>query len=77
MAELNLEAWFPMSPLMGPPLPKWLELYWPWYQGEGPPPGGYPCPYCDTPPFDTYEELVDHVQTVHPAERIPIDIIWE
>ena len=40
------------------------------------PPKVYPCPYCpDT--FPTYEELVEHVQSVHPGERIPIDIIWE
>ncbi len=41
-----------------------------------PPPGEYICPYCGST-FDTYEELVAHVQTVHPGERIPIDIIWE
>lgn len=40
------------------------------------PPKVYSCPYCpDT--FSTYEELVEHVQSVHPGERIPIDIIWE
>lgn len=40
------------------------------------PPKLYSCPYCqDT--FPTYEDLVDHVQSVHPGERIPIDIIWE
>lgn len=41
-------------------------------------PGVYCCPYdpahgC----FDTYEELVAHVQDVHPGERIPIEINWE
>lgn len=40
------------------------------------PPEGYVCPYCGAT-FDTYEELVTHVQTEHPGERIPIDIIWE
>lgn len=41
-----------------------------------PPPEGYVCPYCgDT--FSTYEELVTHVQTEHPGERIPIPIEWE
>jgi len=34
------------------------------------------CPYC-TECFDTYEELVTHVQTAHPGERIPIEIIWD
>ncbi len=76
MAEFNLEDWFPMSPLEGPPLPKFLALYWPWYSGEGPPPGGYHCPYCSET-FDSYDELVEHIQTEHPGERIPIDIIWQ
>lgn len=75
MAEIKLEDWFPMSPLMGPPLPKWLGLKWPWYKGEGPPPEGYTCPYCGAP-FATYEEMVAHIQSEHPGERIPIDIIW-
>lgn len=30
MAELKLEDWFPMSPLIGPPLPVILGIYWPW-----------------------------------------------
>ena len=39
------------------------------------PPEGYVCPYCgDT--FDTYEELVAHVQSQHPNQRIPIHIVW-
>ncbi len=38
------------------------------------------CPYCaPVSPlcFGTYEELVVHVQTVHPGERIPLPIEWE
>ena len=47
-----------------------------WAAPPTPPPEGYPCPYCgDT--FATYEELVDHIQTAHPGERIPIHIIWQ
>ncbi len=41
-----------------------------------PPPEGYPCPYCPES-FDTYEELVAHIQEKHPGERIPIHIIWQ
>ena len=41
-----------------------------------PPPEGYPCPYCPEV-FLTYEELVAHIQAVHPLERIPIHIVWE
>jgi len=76
MAEFRLEDWFPMSPLIGPPLPKWMGLTWPWYKEEGPPPEGYTCPYCGEK-FGTYDEVVSHIQTEHPGERIPIDIIWE
>ena len=36
---------------------------------------GYPCPYCDQI-FPTYEELVAHVTTEHPGDRLPIKIIW-
>lgn len=40
-------------------------------------PGKWCCPYepahgC----FVTYEELVAHVQSVHPGERIPLPIEW-
>lgn len=41
-----------------------------------PPPEGYVCPYCGAT-FATYEELVAHVQTEHPGERIPLPIEWE
>lgn len=40
------------------------------------PPEGYICPYCGAT-FDTYEELVTHVQTEHAGERIPLPIEWE
>lgn len=40
------------------------------------PPEGYPCPYCPAT-FATYEELVEHVTTEHPGERIPLPIEWE
>lgn len=33
----SLEDWLPNSPLVGPPLPKWMDIYWPWY--KPPPPG--------------------------------------
>jgi len=41
-----------------------------------PPPGGWSCPYCGLS-FTTYEELVQHIQSVHPGERIPLPIEWE
>lgn len=43
-----------------------------------PPPGGWTCPYDPTHgPFATYEELVQHIQSAHPGERIPLPIEWE
>ena len=42
---------------------------------KGAEPAEYPCPYCPEV-FATYEELTAHVQTAHPGQRIPIDIIW-
>ncbi|MBA7716958.1 hypothetical protein ES703_126043 [subsurface metagenome] len=47
-----------------------------WAAPPTPPPEGYPCPYCPMV-FDTFEELVAHVQSEHPGERIPIHIIWQ
>lgn len=32
MNELKLEDWMPMPPDMGPPLPKFLGIFWPWYK---------------------------------------------
>lgn len=34
--EFTLEMLLPMSPLEGPPLPQFLGIYWPWYEGEKP-----------------------------------------
>ena len=28
----ELEDWLPMEPEKGPPLPKFLDIYWPWYK---------------------------------------------
>ncbi len=28
----KLEEWLPMPPDMGPPLPEFLNIYWPWYE---------------------------------------------
>lgn len=42
------------------------------------PPGGWVCPYDPTHgSFATYEELVEHIMSVHPGERIPLPIPWE
>ena len=43
-----------------------------------PPSGDWCCPYdASHGCFATYEELVAHVQSVHPGERIPLPIDWE
>lgn len=36
---------------------------------------GYQCPYCGQV-FDSYEDMVAHVESEHSGERIPIDISW-
>lgn len=35
LLEYKLEDWWPTSPLVGPPLPKFLNIYWPWYTPPG------------------------------------------
>ena len=83
----ELEEWAPMPPNMGPPLPKFLNIYWPWYKEEvpippPPPPPPLPlkysCPYCDQT-FDTLQELIAHGAQAHP-DQPPIGEIainWE
>lgn len=39
MAEFKLEDLMPMSIMKGPPLPRFLVIYWPWYTEK--PPGTY------------------------------------
>ena len=31
--EFELEEWLPMSPMEGPPLPRFFNILWPWYKG--------------------------------------------
>ena len=31
----ELEEWLPMPPELGPPLPRYLGIYWPWYAPPG------------------------------------------
>lgn len=38
VSNLSLEDWVPMPPDMGPPLPRLLGIFWPWYKR---PPGTY------------------------------------
>lgn len=35
MAEIKLEDWRPQEPWQGPPLPEFLNIYWPWYTPPG------------------------------------------
>lgn len=67
----ELEEWAPASPLVGPPLPKWMGITWPWYEAEAPP-EGFECPFCPAT-FDTQKELNQHIREEH---RIPIPIEW-
>ena len=36
MTEFNFEDLLPMPPDMGPPLPRFLVIYWPWYEEKPP-----------------------------------------
>jgi len=45
-------------------------------RAEAAPPLEWCCPYCSEC-FATYEELVEHVRTAHPGERIPLPIDWD
>lgn len=70
---IELEQWMPMPIQMGPPLPKSMQIYWPWYTPEAPPEVIYACPYCPAE-FPTEQELYDHIRTAHPAQ--PPQIIY-
>jgi len=81
VAEFNIEDLLPMPPDMGPPLPRFLVIYWPWYKEEVPPEvpptGIYGCPYCDQS-FATLKELISHVAADH-KDKPPIgeiEIKW-
>lgn len=76
VSDFEFQNWLPMEPAKGPPLPRFFNIFWPWYEAEKPPLGEYLCPYCPAV-FDSYETLVSHVQTEHPGERIPLPIEWE
>ena len=56
-----------------------MVMMMPLFLGMGqpqPPPGlPYCCFYCSQC-FATFDELVAHVQSQHPGERLPILIIW-
>lgn len=65
-AELKLEDWLPQEPTVGPPLPRWLNIFWPWYKPPVPPPV-YTCPYCGAE-FSTQEELNQHIASAHPEQ---------
>lgn len=35
MNNFELENWLPMEPMLGPPLPRFFSIYWPWYKPPG------------------------------------------
>lgn len=37
--KFKLEDWLPMEPNKGPPLPDFLQIFWPWYTPPGTEPG--------------------------------------
>jgi len=38
MNDFELENWLPMEPAKGPPLPRFLNIFWPWYKPPLPEP---------------------------------------
>lgn len=74
MAKIEFENWMPMPPNMGPPLPKSMGIYWPWYKPVAPPEAPiYACPYC-TAEFSTEAELLAHIRDVHAGQ--PPQVIY-
>jgi len=65
--EFTTENWLPMEPYKGPPLPRFLDIYWPWYKPKPPLPPIYTCPYCEAQ-FSTEEELLNHIAAEHPEQ---------
>ena len=61
----EVSDWFPVTPPAGPPLPKFLEIYWPWYM-EGPPVEPPPEP----PPLPGL--AVIYSKLIVPAEVVPV-----
>lgn len=66
--------WFPMEPQKGPPLPRFLELYWPWYKPSvpTPPPGTTPVEPAPAPmppgmtpeQQEIYEQFLENWETI-------------
>ncbi|MBA7710271.1 hypothetical protein ES703_119211 [subsurface metagenome] len=73
---IKIEDWAPMMPNQGPPLPKSMGIYWPWYTlpEEVPPEVPiYACPYCPAE-FATEAVLFAHIRTAHAGQ--PPQIIY-
>lgn len=72
---IKIEDWMPMMPNQGPPLPKSIGIYWPWYKPPEVPPEApiYACPYCSAE-FSTQAELYAHIVKAHAGQ--PPKIIY-
>jgi len=69
------EEWYPMPLQLGPPLPRSMQIYWPWVTPPEVPPEApiYACPHCPAE-FATQEELFAHIRTAHAGQ--PPQIIY-
>jgi len=68
--DIDLDDLLPMMPEKGPPLPIFLELYWPWYKPPAPP--GPPVP--PEPPEPPSPPGVDFKLSellISPEETVP------
>jgi len=61
VAEFRIEDWLPQEPSQGPPLPEFLNIFWPWY----------------TPPAAEFRvsDLVISPQEVNPGQPVTISCL--
>lgn len=83
--EFTIENWMPMEPAKGPPLPRFLGIYWPWYRPELPPvappeeepppipPPGKPPPGV-APPEVVFSMLIVSPSKVYVGDKVKISV---
>jgi len=67
MDNIEIENWFPMDFMKGPPLPRFLKIYWPWYTPGPPPP---------EPPPPGYAQLYGRVTDASTGEPISMAMVF-
>jgi len=67
MDNIEIENWFPMDFMKGPPLPRFLKIYWPWYTPGPPPP---------EPPPPGYAQLYGRITDASTGEPISMAMVF-